>query len=58
MSSLASAVQRSQIANVLAIVNVHLTDKDGTIEFITDGERLWARRDCQGYNQRDRPDKR
>ncbi len=43
MSSLASAVQRSQIANVLAIVNAHRADEDGTIEFITDGERLWLR---------------
>jgi acyl CoA:acetate/3-ketoacid CoA transferase alpha subunit len=43
MSSLASAVQRSQIANDLAIVNAHRTDEDGTIKFITDGERLWVR---------------
>jgi beta-lactamase superfamily II metal-dependent hydrolase len=25
--------------------NVYRTDEDGTIEFITDGERLWVRRD-------------
>ncbi|HEY4711657.1 MAG TPA: hypothetical protein VIH69_03110 [Dehalococcoidia bacterium] len=37
MSSLASTVQRSQIANDVAIVKAHRTDKDGTIEFITDG---------------------
>jgi len=30
--------------------NVYLTDEDGTIEFIIDGERLWVRRDSQGYN--------
>jgi hypothetical protein len=29
------------MANVLAIVKAHRTDEDGTIEFITDGERLW-----------------
>jgi len=23
--------------------NIYLTDEDGTIEFITDGERLWVR---------------
>jgi competence protein ComEC len=23
--------------------NVYRTDKDGTVEFITDGERLWVR---------------
>ena len=23
--------------------NVYLTDEDGTIEFVTDGERLWLR---------------
>ncbi|MGB6873270.1 MAG: hypothetical protein WBE46_03885 [Dehalococcoidia bacterium] len=50
MSSLASAAQRSQIANVLAIVNAHRTDEDGTVELIIDGERLWVRRDSQGYN--------
>jgi competence protein ComEC len=30
--------------------NVYRTDEDGTIEFITDGERLWVRKDSQGYN--------
>ena len=30
--------------------NVYRTDEDGTIEFITDGERLWVRGDSQGYN--------
>jgi hypothetical protein len=43
MGSLASTVQRSQTAKVLAIVNAHLTDEDGSIEFITDGERLWVK---------------
>jgi hypothetical protein len=43
MSSIASAVQRNQIANVQAIVNAHRTDEDGTIEFIADGARLWLR---------------
>jgi beta-lactamase superfamily II metal-dependent hydrolase len=27
--------------------NVYRTDEDGTIEFITDGERLWVRVDGQ-----------
>ena len=27
--------------------NVYRTDKDGTIEFITDGERLWVKADHQ-----------
>jgi len=31
------------MANDVAIVNAHRTDEDGTIEFITDGERLWLR---------------
>ncbi|HUX48956.1 MAG TPA: hypothetical protein VMV76_07380 [Dehalococcoidia bacterium] len=43
MSSLASGGQKSQIANDLAIFNTHRIDKYGTIEFITDGERLWLR---------------
>jgi len=41
--SLATAVQWSQIADVLAIVNAYHTDEDGTIELIIDGERLWMR---------------
>jgi len=40
MGSLASAVQRSQTANILAIVNVYGTDEDDTIEFIIDEKRL------------------
>ena len=40
MSSLASEVQRSQIANGLAMFNVQRTDNDGIIEFITDDEML------------------
>jgi hypothetical protein len=42
-SSLAGVAEGSQTASVLAIVNAHRTDEDGTIEFITDGERLWLR---------------
>jgi len=45
VGSLAGAVQDSQIANVLAIVNAHRRDEDSAIEFITDGERLWVRKD-------------
>jgi hypothetical protein len=45
VGSLAGAVEGSQTANDIAIVNAHRTDEDGTIEFITDGERLWVRAD-------------
>jgi len=43
MSSLAGAAQRSQLAEVLAILNEHSTDEYGVIEFVTDGDRLWLR---------------
>jgi hypothetical protein len=43
VGSLAGTVEGSQIANFLETVNAHRMDEDGTIEFITDGERLWLR---------------
>jgi len=43
MSSIATAVQRNQIANDLVIVNAHHTGQDGIVEFIADGARLWLR---------------
>jgi len=45
VGSLAGAVEGSQTANDVAIVNAHRTDEDGTIEFITDGEKLWLKRE-------------
>ena len=36
-------MEGSQLASALAIVNEHHAGQDGTIEFITDGERLWLR---------------
>jgi len=37
--------------------NVYRTDEDGTIEFITVGEKLWVRKGFPGYDQRGRFDK-
>jgi hypothetical protein len=37
--------EASQTADVLAIVNVHVADKDGTIGFVTGGETLWVKTD-------------
>jgi hypothetical protein len=43
VGSLAGVAEASQTTNDVTIVNAHRTDEDGTIEFITDGERLWVR---------------
>jgi hypothetical protein len=45
VGSLAGVVEDSQTANDVTIVNAHCRDEDGTIEFITDGEKLWVKTD-------------
>jgi len=46
---------RDRLIEQLGPANIYRTDLHGTIEFITDGERLWVKIDTLNYTGIDKP---